>query len=723
MRGQLLMNRTLRMVDLFCGCGGMSLGFELYKGGLKYQTVMALDNDPIPLRCLNENIQGPAGGIPVGRVCDLTWFGHQSEVLLYYLVHFALWKPDSALLSILDSPKIGFRTFLSHIRMADQTYQERINELVSSPAYNAALSEIDRAVFTLQIGKAFLARLGLSSLATAAPHLEGLPWAQEYGLLTTAEEVTLREWTDVTTDIESSVRSRWNAEMANLEEASNKEGWGQHEVVGRRLRSLVAFLQGKAGKALRRIWARWQAQRISLRATFCSEVHPSLLGLYNEERRVHLVLGGPPCKGFSRVGRAKIESLRNQGAHAWTSKEYGDERNALLHKYVLFLEALHPDAFVFENVANFQSTLRTPAGKLDAPTMLGEAIEELSQGGLQYEVSSAIVRAREHAIPQDRERFIMVGFSCNNVAADASRLFLDLPKEKGEVPLYVALQGLESPVVFSMEATDPSRPNCQSRAYTMIDPKMPASHVKYIEWIRQAKPGASAPPDFVDAHIVRRPRPDDLALIEKFAPGQRWMDYKLRGARTLHDLKKFVADVLTYVREHARADLPKENEILDLAGRVDEGLLLRLILEDVQLPLGLEAPHHLLSSNYLSRGGDAHGDWFERLSAERPCKTIAAHIGKDTYGYIHPHSNRALSIREAARIQSFPDFFSFGSAGIVVGYAMIGNAVPPLLAHKFAEQFSKLHEKVGLFQGRKSAGEEVERRRRVVRKQLDISLH
>jgi len=60
-----------------------------------------------------------------------------------------------------------------------------------------------------------------------------------------------------------------------------------------------------------------------------------------------LILGGRPCKGFSRIGRPVIESLPTKASTQWVSKDYWDQRNALLHKYVLFLEALRPDAFVF----------------------------------------------------------------------------------------------------------------------------------------------------------------------------------------------------------------------------------------------------------------------------------------------------------------------------------------------------------------------------------------
>lgn len=75
---------------------------------------------------------------------------------------------------------------------------------------------------------------------------------------------------------------------------------------------------------------------------------------------------------------------------------------------------------------------------------------------------------------------------------------------------------------------------------------------------------------------------------------------------------------------------------------------------------------------------DIFKDRLKRLIAAQPSWTVLAHIGMDGYMYIHPTENRTLSVREAARIQSFPDEFEF------VGnqqdtYVQVGNAVPPLL--------------------------------------------
>jgi site-specific DNA-cytosine methylase len=65
-------------------------------------------------------------------------------------------------------------------------------------------------------------------------------------------------------------------------------------------------------------------------------------------------------------------------------------------------------------------------------------------------------------------------------------------------------------------------------------------------------------------------------------------------------------------------------------------------------------------------------------------------MAKDTYAYVHPSEPRTLSVREAARIQTFPDWFCFGGLGLVDAFRAVGNAVPPLLTYQFAGQVARL---------------------------------
>ena len=85
---------------------------------------------------------------------------------------------------------------------------------------------------------------------------------------------------------------------------------------------------------------------------------------------------------------------------------------------------------------------------------------------------------------------------------------------------------------------------------------------------------------------------------------------------------------------------------------------------------------------------DIFKDRLKRLMEDQPSWTVLAHIGMDGYMYIHPTENRTLSVREAARIQSFPDDFEF------VGnqqdtYVQVGNAVPPLLGRAIGNSIMK----------------------------------
>ena len=76
---------------------------------------------------------------------------------------------------------------------------------------------------------------------------------------------------------------------------------------------------------------------------------------------------------------------------------------------------------------------------------------------------------------------------------------------------------------------------------------------------------------------------------------------------------------------------------------------------------------------------DHFNDRYKRLDAKEPSRTITAHIARDGYWYIHPYEHRSLTVREAARIQSFPDRFRFAGTPSNA-FRQIGEAVPPLVA-------------------------------------------
>lgn len=80
---------------------------------------------------------------------------------------------------------------------------------------------------------------------------------------------------------------------------------------------------------------------------------------------------------------------------------------------------------------------------------------------------------------------------------------------------------------------------------------------------------------------------------------------------------------------------------------------------------------------------DIFGDKYKRLKWDEPSWTLTAHMQKDSLAYIHPLQNRSISVREAARLQSFPDHFVF-VAPMTRMFELVGNSVPPLLAEAIA---------------------------------------
>ncbi|WP_164570765.1 DNA cytosine methyltransferase, partial [Pseudomonas viridiflava] len=119
--------------------------------------------------------------------------------------------------------------------------------------------------------------------------------------------------------------------------------------------------------------------------------------IYDNGRQVTVLLGGPPCQGFSRIGRGKIRSLKEQSVHVHEDEDSVDSRNQLMHQYVLFVSALAPKVFLSENVRHFQAVVKSEGVVFDAADILAEAIESVSERGLGYAVSRRIVVASHHA--------------------------------------------------------------------------------------------------------------------------------------------------------------------------------------------------------------------------------------------------------------------------------------------------------------------------------------
>jgi DNA (cytosine-5)-methyltransferase 1 len=91
---------------------------------------------------------------------------------------------------------------------------------------------------------------------------------------------------------------------------------------------------------------------------------------------------------------------------------------------------------------------------------------------------------------------------------------------------------------------------------------------------------------------------------------------------------------------------------------------------------------------------DAFDDKYYRLPPDRPCRTIVSHLAKDGNSFIHPVQVRNLTVREAARVQGFPDDHPFCGA-FSEQFAQVGDAVPPPVARAIAESLREVLLRVG----------------------------
>ena len=680
------------VVDLFSGCGGLSLGFDLLDGGRWFRTILAVDNEPAPIAVLNRNAHQVELAAEVGSRVDLTEFANEAEFLTFYVRHAAAVSRDDTLLRDLNRLRsAAFPAFLAEVAGIDRAFVDELNAIRSGSAWRREYAALDRQALSQTSVVGFHERLRLPRPALRPAVLPPLLWAAEDDGIPPVPATA-----DADEALEAAARREWDREIQTLLAKQWGSGRGQLTASARRVAAFVGFLGGKAMAEVREAWVRWRSRRLACRSRLFGDpiYQARIQELYEARCRVSVLVGGPPCQGFSRIGRGKIRSLRDDLVHVQGSVEAGDARNLLFRQYVMVLDALRPDAFLFENVQHFQSTVKADGVEFQATDVLAEAIAGVSDGEVSYEVSSRVVDASRHGVPQTRRRYFMAGVLTEGDRATASRAAADclaLP-ELPEVPLSLALAGLPEPGIVGGGIGGPAAMAEVLPVADLADHDHP-----FVGWLRQPHPGSTGKPRSVDGHAARAARRDDAATFGLMGPGRRWMDYRADEAGTVRQLREVLEallglsdstlDDVAQEAHQAGRRLPDRAVLAELRRRTDGSLPLRLLMEQIGEKLG--APHHLLNETYLSKRDGNHGDWLARMDPSRPAKTMVSHMGKDTYAFVHPASPRTISVREAARIQAFPDWFSFGDAALTDAFRMVGNAVPPMLSHAIAGRVAR----------------------------------
>jgi DNA (cytosine-5)-methyltransferase 1 len=363
-----------------------------------------------------------------------------------------------------------------------------------------------------------------------------------------------------------------------------------------------------------------------------------------------ILIGGPPCQGFALIGRAKLDSLDDEGFA-------GDPRNELYRVFVHAVSEWQPRAFVMENVPGMLS--------VDGRNVAADAAEELADKG--YKVGYTVLNAAWYGVPQYRRRLFLIGLHRDlrqwPSAPPATHHAVlppgyPTPPASAQIPLefihhgelLVDLSRARRSAVTVREAIG-DLPKLKDHLDGELRPR--ADFRRQLTYLRTAGsdyyaqlmrtwPGLPEPTSIVDHAIRRTPR--DYETFAKMKPGDRYPE----------------------AIEIARARLAARIGELRTAGKdIDEEKL----KQDIVPPYPV----------------DIFVDKWRKLVPDQPSWTVVAHLARDTYSHIHYDGCQArmISIREAARLQSFPDAYSF-SGTMNDCFRQIGNAVPPLLSWAIA---------------------------------------
>jgi len=324
---------------------------------------------------------------------------------------------------------------------------------------------------------------------------------------------------------------------------------------------------------------------------------------------VHVVIGGPPCQGFSNVGRIKIASLVKNGQRNGRSSDsrfIDDKRNHLYKSFIKFVDWFKPKAVVMENVFGMISYKN------------GRIIEQIKEDfrNVGYKnVDHRVLNAVEYGVPQFRKRVFFIATKNNRPISwpdptHFSKSDLDRKSLMKDDKDYVTV----GDAIGDLPALRLPKKNLKIKNSVKKYRKSPGC--EFQKWARGSQ-------KTLHNNVTRWHRKKDVEVFMNMKPGGRWSQLSNSDRRKI---------------------------------------------------------------GYSDKSFD---DKWKRLSNNEPSWTVVSHLSKDGYMYIHPTQNRTISVREAARLQSFPDSFVFhGSRS--AQFRQIGNAVPPLLAMAIAKHLKKI---------------------------------
>ncbi len=364
---------------------------------------------------------------------------------------------------------------------------------------------------------------------------------------------------------------------------------------------------------------------------------------------IDVMVGGPPCQAYARIGRAKLREIADHPAAFKI-----DPRGNLYLRYLAWVAALRPMALLIENVPDILHY-----GHHNVAEEIAEALADLG-----YVARYSLINSAFHGCPQMRDRVFLIAYRSDlavPVRFPAATRFMRLPRGYAGtrnvalrhvgpafMPADSGHEGLPGPVT-AREAIGDLPPilgesvSRGTRRFSTLTRYTDGKLSDYAAMLR-SWPGFEAVEGVRD-HVIRA-LPRDVPIFRAMRPGAE------------------------YPEAHATAMGLAEDAATRLG--IDPGTAAHARLIAAMVP-----PYDV---------GKFPNRWW-KLEADAPVRTLMAHIGKDTYSHIHYDSaqGRTISVREAARLQGFPDGFVFEGT-MNPAFRQIGNAVPPLMAAAIAAE-------------------------------------
>ncbi len=379
-----------------------------------------------------------------------------------------------------------------------------------------------------------------------------------------------------------------------------------------------------------------------------------------------VLLGGPPCQSYSLVGRA-----RNVGNANYDPAK--DTRQSLYFEYVRILAALRPAVAVMENVKGMLSA------RLGDDLVIEKVLKSLrhATGTDSYRLytvagpdsglwkddrrpSDFLVRADEHGVPQARHRVIVV---C--VRSDIAKVLpvgdlLRLEKSDHQVPV--------KDVIGQM-------PRLRSRISRADNSEAWRDVV-----VAACKRLGDLPMPRMTSDQMSRFRSEILETRDAVTGSVP--EY----GNTPGGTEMACPDPLrTWIRDPRVTQLPNNETRRHMPADIERYLFASAFAKAKGVsPKASDFPE-ILAPNHANWGTGKFADRFRVQVGDRPSSTVTSHMSKDGHYFIHPDPTqcRSLTVREAARLQTFPDdYFFMGDR--TRQYVQVGNAVPPYLALQIA---------------------------------------